>query len=151
MAKLSPARRLDGLIARFTPEIAGRARATLKKMRAKLPNAHLLVYDNYNTLAIGFAPSERASEGIFSVAVYPRWINLFFLQGARLKDPKKLLKGDGAAVRRVLLSDAAVLDDADVAALMDQALKSAKVPLDANAKGEVVIKSISKRQRPRRP
>ena len=30
-----------------------------------------LVYDNYNALAIGYAPTERTSEAIFSIALFP--------------------------------------------------------------------------------
>jgi hypothetical protein len=36
-----------------------------------------LVYDNYNALAIGFGQTERVSDVIFSIAVYPRWVGLF--------------------------------------------------------------------------
>ena len=69
-----------------------------------------LVYDNYNALAIGFGPSERASEAIFSIVLYPRWVTLFFLQGAGLADPKRLLKGSGKVVRHIVLASAADLD-----------------------------------------
>ena len=37
-----------------------------------------LLYDNYNALAIGFAPGERSSEGIFSIALFPPHASLFF-------------------------------------------------------------------------
>ena len=55
----SAERDLHAFIDRFTPEIAELARACLKKMRAKLPGAAQLVYDNYNALAIGFSPSSE--------------------------------------------------------------------------------------------
>lgn len=151
MAELSPQKQLDAFIDKYDPAIAKQTRAALKKMRARLPNAHVLVYDNYNALAIGFGPSEKASDAIFSIAVYPKWINLFFLQGAGLKDPKNLLTGAGARVRHVRLKDVALLDDADVAALMDQAVAKAKTPLEDGVKSKLVIKSISPKQRPRRP
>ncbi len=80
---------LDSFMAKFTPEIAAHAKATLREMRKLYPTALELVYDNYNALAIGFAPSDRASEGIFSIALYPRWVTLFFLQGAALPIPKE--------------------------------------------------------------
>ena len=47
-------------------------------LRAAAPGAIELVYDNYNALGIGFAATEKASDVIFSIALYPRWINLFF-------------------------------------------------------------------------
>ena len=79
------------------------AKAVLKKMRARLPGAVELVYDNYNALVIGFGPNERASDAVFSIALYPKWINLFFLYGAMLEDPKEILRGSGKQVRRLLL------------------------------------------------
>lgn len=71
-----PARRQpDTLIGKFTPDIAGQTGTALAKMRARLPGAIERVYDNYNALAIGFGPSEKASEAIFPIAVFPRWIS----------------------------------------------------------------------------
>ncbi|WP_395645788.1 hypothetical protein [Terricaulis sp.] len=121
-------------------------------MRKRFPNANALVYDNYNALAVGFAPSEKTSEAIFSIAVYPKWVSLFFLQnGAKLKDPKNLLTGSGDQVRHIVLKDVALLEDANVRGLMEAALKLAKTPLDPAHKGKLIIKSISAKQRPRRP
>jgi hypothetical protein len=86
---------LDGFFAKYTPEIAGQAKAILRRMRAQYPTAFELVYDNYNALAIGFAPMERSSDAIFSIAVYPKWVSLLFLQAKGLPDPDNLLKGSG--------------------------------------------------------
>ena len=71
---------LAAFLAKFTPEIETFAKAVRARMRSRLPGANELVYDNYNALAIGYAPSERASEAIFSIALFPRWVSLFFLQ-----------------------------------------------------------------------
>jgi hypothetical protein len=65
--------KLASFLAKFTPEIAAQAEEILLCLRARLPNALELVYDNYNALAIGFGATERASEAILSVAVFPRW------------------------------------------------------------------------------
>lgn len=148
----SPAMQLDGFIAKYTPAIAKQARAAIKTMRQRFPNADVLVYDNYNALAVGFAPSEKTSEAIFSIAVFPKWVSLFFLQsGAKLKDPKGLLAGSGNVARHIVLKEVALLNDPNVSALMDAALKLAKAPLDPTHKGKLIIKSISAKQRPRRP
>ncbi len=110
-----------------------------------------MVYDNYNALAIGFGPSDKASEAIFSIAVFPRWVSLFFLQGARLPDPDKVLKGSGTTVRHIILTEPHVLEQPAVKKLMAQALASAKKPLDPKQRRRLIIKSISAKQRPRRP
>jgi len=150
MKDKSPAKQLAGFIAKFTPEVEALAQAVLAKMRKRLPGAIELVYDNYNALAIGFGPNERASDAIFSIALFPRWVSLFFLHGASLNDPHKLLKGSGKVVRHIVLKNAAVLDQPAVRALMAQALQDAK-PLDPAYANRIVIKFVSARQRPRRP
>lgn len=120
-------------------------------MRARLPGAIELVYDKYNALVIGFGPTDRASDAVFSIAVHPRWINLFFLRGARLPDPERLLAGSGKSVRRLTLAGPKTLDAPAVRMLMEHALKRAARPFDPMLPRRTIIKSISKRQRPRRP
>lgn len=146
-----PEAQLAGFIAKYSPEIGELAQAILVEMRARLPGAVELVYDNYNALVIGFGPTERASEAIFSIALYPRWINLFFLKGASLTDPGKILKGSGNVVRSVVISGPKDLDQPVLKALITDTLKRAKVPIDSKAKRRMVIKSVSAKQRPRRP
>jgi hypothetical protein len=146
----NPEDQLNEFIARFSPEVAEQAQAALAKMRARLPGAIELVYDNYNALAIGFSPSEKTSDAIFSIAVYPRWVSLFFLKGAGLPDPTKLLKGSGNVCRHIVLSDVGILDDPAVLNLMEIAIISEGDPIDPSAPGRIVIKSISVKQRPRR-
>ncbi len=142
-------RQLDSFIDKFSPEVATRTREELARMRALLPCAIEMVYDNYNALAIGFGPSERASEAIFSLAVYPRWVTLFFLQGTKLPDPEKLLNGSGNQVRHIRLIDPDTLLSPAVRTLMLAALARAKVALSPYTKHRVIIKSISATQRPR--
>ena len=147
----TPEAQLAGFLAKYTPEVAARAEAILGRMRALLPNAVELVYDNYNALASGFGPDEKVSHAIFSIAVFPRWVSLFFLQAKGLDDPAKLLKGGGNVVRHIVLEDERRLDDPAIRALMDQALRNAVVPLDPSAARRLVIRSVSAKQRPRRP
>ncbi len=127
------------------------ARRALAKMRKRMPNAIELVYDNYNALVIGFGPNERPSDAIFSIAIFPRKIGLCFLQGAKLPDPDKRLKGSGNVVRSVTLNDLSILDDPQIGVLIDVALLRAKVRMDPKQKRKLIIRSISAKQRPRRP
>ena len=141
---------LEGFIAKYSPEVAKLARAAIARMRKMLPAAQVLVYDNYNALAIGFGPGERSSEIVFSIAVYPRWVSLFFAKGAGLADPHKRLQGSGNVVRHIVLTELAVLDDPQVRELMQQALARSGASLQTGKRGTIVIKSISARQRPRK-
>jgi len=137
---------------RFEPALAARAAAILDRLRAQLRGATEIVYDNFNALVVGFGPSEKASQAIVSIAVYPRWVNLFFLQnGPALDDPKALLKGAGSRVRHIRIEDPAQIDSADIKAMIAQALTTAKVPLDPTAVRRMAIRAVVANQRPRRP
>ncbi|SRR5258706_11697772 len=144
-------KQLAGFIAKFTPEVAGLIRGARKKMRERLPRALELVYDNYNFFVIGYGPSERPSEAIFSLAAHAKGVALCFLQGAGLPDPKGVLRGSGNVVRNVRLETAATLDRPEVRALMTAALERAKVRMSAKCAHELIIRSVSAKQRPRRP
>lgn len=144
-------RRLDSFIDKFTPEVAALTRTLLDKMKARLPGAQILVYDNYNALAIGFGRSDKAGEAILSLAVMPRWVTLCFLWGAQLSDPHGLLKGDGSRVRNVRLHEAEAFDDPRIQALIEETLATTDWPLDPARPQALIIKSISAKQRPRRP
>ena len=147
----SEATQLDGFIAKFSPEIAAMTNAVLKKMRKRYPTAQVLVYDNYNALAIGFGPSEKAGEAIFSIAVYPKWVSLFFLQAKGVPDPEGLLKGSGNVARHVVLGSPNDLEIPAIVAMMEAAVELAKAPFADKGTGRLVIKSVSAKQRPRRP
>lgn len=144
------AAQVETFIARFTPEIAGRVRAARAVLHERLPGATELVYDNCNALAIGYGPGNKTSEAVFSLAIYPRNILLYFLPGIDLPDPGGLLRGEGKLGRYVCLKDVALLDEPAVIALIDAALDRAKRPLPPKG-GCTIVKSISARQRPRRP
>jgi hypothetical protein len=147
----NPEAQLDRFLDAYTPEVVGIARKALMKLRRRLPFATEMVYDNYNALACGFGPSERVSDVVFSIAVYPKHVNFFFLQGAKLPDPDGLLQGSGSRVRHIRLEDETTLDRNDVKAMMATAMRMAKAPFDEKAEYKLVIKSVSAKQRPRRP
>jgi hypothetical protein len=110
-----------------------------------------LVYDNYNALAMGFASTERVSDVIVSVAVYASGVNLYFMYGRSLPDPKKLLQGSGTQGAFIRFTDPSILDDPAVDSLLTAATKKTKPPLPKTGRGYTVVKSISAKQRPRRP
>jgi hypothetical protein len=142
---------LDGFIAKFADPMQEMIRGCRERMGTRFPDAVQLVYDNYNFLVIGFGPTQRPSEAIFSLAAHRRGVNLCFLQRApELPDPTSILRGSGKVVRNVALASAQDLDGDDVQALIEAALELATVPMDASAGQELIIKSVSAKQRPRR-
>ena len=148
---MTPRQQLDSFIDKYTPRVASLARAAFAWMRKRFPGATVLVYDNYNALAIGFGSSEKASEAVFSIALYPRWVSLFFLRGAALPDPRRRLIGSGKQVRHIVLDRIEVLEEPAVLALMEAAATRSELPSITAAAGKILIKSISPKQRPRRP
>jgi hypothetical protein len=152
MAKSSsPETQLSGFLAKYLPEIETQARAARKKLSALLPGAVQMVYDNYNFLVIGFGPTERPSEAIVSLALAPKHVSLCFIRGIDLPDPKKLLRGSGNQVRNIRLEDENTLDQPAVRALIKEAVRRAAEPFDSKSPGKLIIRSISAKQRPRRP
>jgi hypothetical protein len=150
MGEPSPERRLAEFIGKFTPEVARSARIARTRIRKLLPGAFELVYDNYNALALAFSPTEKPSDIILSVALYPRWVSLFFARGAHLPDPERLLRGSGSRIRHVVLEPVGILDQPAVRALIRAAVATHSTPL-SGARGRTIIKAVSARQRPRRP
>jgi hypothetical protein len=121
------------------------------KMQARFPAAVQLVYDNCNFLVIGFGPTSRPSDALFSLAAHRRGVNLCFLQGGpELPDPSHLLRGSGTKVRSLPLDSAEDLDRPEVRGLVDTAAERATVPMKASERSELVIRSVSAKQRPRR-
>jgi hypothetical protein len=141
---------LDGFIDRYSPEVASDARRALDFLRARLPTATRLVFDNYNALVVGFGSGEKASDAFLSIALYPRYVRLFFLRGIDLPDPHHLLEGNGSQVRSVKLKPVSHIQTPEVCALIDAAVANTW-PLPTTAEGPLIIKSIAASQRPRRP
>jgi hypothetical protein len=148
---LSPERQLAKSLAEYAPEIAAQAKAVLAAMRARLPGAVEMVYDNYNALVVGFGAEERPREAVFSIAVYPDHVTLVFIWGAGLFDPDKLLNGEGNQVRHIRLDGPQTLDAAPVRALMAQAIARSARPFDETQPNRVVIRALAAKRRPRRP
>lgn len=152
MTPSPPKAQLDSFLAKYTPAVAAFAKQSIAKMNKRLPGAVRLVYDNYNALVIGYGPSERPSEAIVSLAVMPEWVSLCFIQSAStLPDPEGLLRGEGKITRHVRLASARDLDKPAIGALIAAALAQSPKPITARGRSPLIIKSISAKQRPRRP
>jgi hypothetical protein len=142
---------LEAFLGRYLPGVAAIGRGAVRHLHARLPGCDALVYDNYQALAVGFSPDGRTGSAMLSIALYPRWVSLFFLQAPGLPDPQNLLQGSGSTVRHIRLGSIDDLDLPPVRALIEAAVAAAKVPYDPARTGQVLIKSVSAKQKPRRP
>jgi len=139
---------VDTFLAKYDADVARAGRAARRAMRRLFPGAYELIYDNYNALVFAYGPTERTSDVICSIALYPRWVTLFFARGAALKDPKGLLEGSGKTIRGIRLGEI-TLDDPPVLALIAAAKKLSPSPFPDRKRVETVVRSVSAKQRPR--
>lgn len=143
-------KQLSSFIGKFAPKHQTLIRALRKALGCRFPTAHELVYDNYNFFVIGYGPTERPSECIFSITAASNGVRLCFIHGARLSDPKKILSGSGKQTRFMRLESAAALDRPEVEALIEAAVAQANAPLSPTGPSRLIIRSVSAKQRPRR-
>jgi hypothetical protein len=148
-AKPTSEAQLRSFIAKFDPDNQSLIRAVRRSLRKRLPTATELVYDNYSFFVIGYSPTERPSDSVLSMAAGASGVGLCFIQGARLSDPNKLLQGSGNQTRFIRLESAKVLERPEVKSLIAAALSQAK-PMPASGRGQLVIRSIAAKQRPRK-
>jgi hypothetical protein len=143
-------RRLKTFIAKFEPAHQRLIRSARTILRRRLPTAHELVYDNYNFFVIGYGPTERPSDSILSIAAAANGVGLCFIQGAKLDDPHNFLQGSGKQTRFLRLETAGVLDRPHVRSLISAAVAASRAPFPESGRGNLIIRSVSAKQRPRR-
>jgi hypothetical protein len=114
------------------------------------PNCNELLYDNYNALAIAFAPTDKAGDAFCSLAVYSKHVNFGFNRGSEITDPDKILNGNGSLYRYITIKEKNDFPKAYIKKLLKDAyfnsltrLKKSKQTL----KGLTITKSISPVQR----
>jgi hypothetical protein len=151
MTTVTAASRLADLIGHYSPEVAQVFTAARRKMRALVPRGYELVYENYNALGVGYGPGQKASDVIVSLVAYPKWVTLFFMYGAALKDPNCLLEGTGRRIRGIKLQSSSDIDRPDVKQLASQALRPHGEALEWCARLVLVVRSVASKRRPRLP
>ena len=151
LTDLTRAAQLNLFLGKYDRAIAAEGRSALAALRRLVPGAIELVYDNYNALVIGFGPSERPSEAIFSIALYSDHVTLCFLQGVDLDDADGLLRGSGRLVRHLRLTGTKGLADQRVKKLVRLAARTALETVPKGQKRRLIVRSVSAKQRPRCP
>jgi len=92
--------------------------------------------------------SERGYEAVVALAIFPRWVKLYFDKS--LPDPKGLLEGTGTKVRSVIIKAASDLDHGDIHELIRAAIKHSGVTFPSTRSTQMIIKSESKKQNPKK-
>jgi hypothetical protein len=149
MTATDPEAQLARFVEKFSPANQNTIWATRSALKRRLPNAHELVYDNYNFFVIGYCATEKPSDCIVSLAASAKGVSLSFYRGADLSDPEGLLLGTGSQNRFIRLDTPSRLSGPEVDALICDAVLKAPTPLAAQGPGRLVIRSVSAKQRPR--
>lgn len=87
----------------------------------EVPEANMLIWDNYNAVAVAFAKSEKLSDAFCHVAVYAKHVNLGFNRGAELNTKHVVLKGGGKLIRHITCKG---IEDFDTPAIQELILQA---------------------------
>jgi len=99
-------------------EIALRARDLISKL---VPKAEEKVYSGWRT--IGFSLNGAMTGQFCSIGPGRKYVNLYFMQGTLLDDPKGLLEGTGKNMRHVKIREAGELKNAALKELIKTAAR----------------------------
>ena len=149
-AKDTPEAQLNFLIGKFDARKQRLIRSVRAALRKRFPTANELVYDYGFSLVIAYSPTEQGIEGIFSISARAEGVSLYFTNGPKLPDPKKLLMGSAKMVRFIPVETASRLKHPDVEALIAATIKLSSVPLPSRGGGKLVIKTFGAKKKPRR-
>ena len=146
----TPEAQLRSYIEKLDPTTQKLFRSVRAVVRRRLPTANELAYDYGEALVVGYAPADRGIDAVVAIRASAAGVFLYFNQGPRLPDPKRLLRGSGKQARFIQVESARQLAHADVEALTAAAMDQATVPLPSEGKGRLILKSDGARKSPRR-
>lgn len=137
----TPAAQLQSFNDRFDPKHQKFISSVRAALRKRFPTANELAYDYSSFFVIGYSPTDRGIESFVSMAARADRVDLYFNNGPRLPDAKKLLRGSGKQTRFIRLESARQLAHPDVEGLISAAVKLSRIPLATEGKGSLIIKT----------
>lgn len=137
----SPEAQLQSFNAKYDPKHQAFVRSIRTGLRKRLPTANELAYDYSSFFVIAYSPTEQGIDAPVSMTARADRVELYFNNGPKLPDPKKLLQGSGKMTRFIQLKSVKDLSQADVEDFISGALKLSKIPLPAKSAGGLIIKT----------
>jgi hypothetical protein len=110
------------------------------------PDTNELIYDNYNAVAFGWSPTDKAGDVFCSIAVCSDHVNFGFNRGVDFPDPQKALIGNGSQYRYLRVRNKDDFPEEYIKQLLQLAYEnsiSRMKPQKKVIKGETIVKSIS--------
>lgn len=139
----TPEAQLEAFLDRLEPAQQKLMRSLRTAMRKRFPTANELAYDYGHSVLISYSPTERGMEGVVSIATRDDGVRLYFNQGPKLPDPKRLLKGTGKQARYIEIASVGQLKEPDVEALLAAAVRLSPTPFPAKGKGILAIRGAA--------
>ena len=90
------------------------------------PQTNELIYDNYNAVAFGWSPTDKAGDVFCSIAVVSDHINFGFNRGVDIADPKKILLGDGSQYRFIRVREKDDFPEEYIKQLLEDAFQNSR-------------------------
>ena len=110
------------------------------------PDTNELIYDNYNAVAFGWSPTDKAGDVFCSIAVCSDHVNFGFNRGVDFPDHKKILLGNGSQYRFIRVKDKSDFPEEYIKELLAMAYENSvgrMKPVKKAIRGETIVKSIS--------
>jgi hypothetical protein len=110
------------------------------------PESNELIYDNYNAVAFGWSPTDKAGDVFCSIAVCSDHVNFGFNRGVDIPDTQKLLLGNGSLYRFIRVREKEDFPEEYIKKLLEMAYENSigrMKPSKKVFKGETIVKSIS--------
>ncbi len=117
------------------------------------PKTNELIYDNYNAVAFGWSPTDRAGHTICSIAVARsnKNVHFGFYWGNEIADPAGILMGQGNQYRYILVTDKKKFPKTYIEKLVREAGANSLAKVKDQKQiihGQTIIKSVSDKKRP---
>lgn len=142
---------LEGYFATYERATAMLGQTLRTRLRARLPGLNEIVYryETQGSLVISYSPTDKGYDGVCTLALKGDRVRLGFGRGAELakSDPAKLLKGRGKTVRQIDVTTLAEFERPEVEELIAAAVKLAKVKLDEDARGALIVQAEEQARR----
>ncbi len=110
------------------------------------PETNELIYDNYNAVAFGWSPTDKAGDVFCSIAVCSDHVNFGFNRGVDFPDREKILLGNGSQYRFIRVRGRDDFPEEYIKELLAMAYENSTgrmKPVKKAIKGETIVKSIS--------
>lgn len=114
------------------------------------PQTNELIYDNYNSVAIGWSPTDKAVDAFCSMALFSEHLNFGFNRGVEIADPRHILLGDGSLYRYIRVDNKEDFPQIYIEGLLKAAYQnslSRQKPVKRPVTGQTIVKAISPKKR----